>query len=242
MSNPVFHFLQFSVRHDKCAMRVGTDSVLLGAWVDVRHTFNVLDVGTGTGVVALMIAQRNLATMIDAIDIDMDACEQALENVEQSPFHDRIQVLLQSFFDYSPEKKYDLVVSNPPYFQNALPSPDDKRNVARHNDTLPFQQLIEHAIPLLSENGRIALILPMSLSNDLDFFIATHRLFELRRTIVVTVEGLKPKRFLVEITPKSPYTSDNHFKTITDPLVLETKEHQRTVQFQTLINDFIAHI
>ena len=233
MSNPVFHFRQFSIRQDKCAMKVGTDSVLLGAWADVSSPCcNVLDVGTGTGVIAMMIAQRSSQAMIDAIDIDYDACVQASENVEKSPFRDRIRVIWQSFFDFSTEKKYDLIVSNPPFFKNALLSPDKKRNTARHSNSLPLKQMIEHSIPKLSENGRIALILPSLLSEELDFIIATHGLFERRRTDVITIEGAQAKRFLIEMTVYNPQ------KKSSDVMILETKDHQRTGSYKALTNDF----
>ena len=217
-------------------MKVGTDGVLLGAWVDVPlSTRLTLDVGAGSGLIAMMIAQRsNGQARIDAIDIDADACNQASENVAESPYKDQISVIRQSFFDYSSEKKYDLIISNPPFFKNALPCPDKKRNTARHNDSLPLKQLIEHAIPLLAENGRIALILPVFLSDELDFIIATHRLFIRRRTEIITVEGDKPKRLLVEITASNIQNPIPEHKTLT----LETKDHKRTEQYKSLTKDF----
>ena len=237
MSNPFFHFKQFSIRQDKCAMKVGTDGVLLGAWVDVPFSTRwALDVGTGSGLIALMIAQRcNGQAMIEAIDVDVDACNQAFENVAESPYKDRISVVRQSFFDYSPEKKYDLIVSNPPFFKNALPCPDEKRNTARHDDSLPLKRLIEHAVSMLSENGRIALILPALLSDELDFIIATHRLFIRRRTEIITVEGNKPKRFLVEITANNVQNPIPEHQT----LILETKDHQRTAEYKKLLTIFV---
>ena len=239
MSNHIFHFKQFSIRQDRCAMKVGTDGVLLGAWADISGPpgsliFNVLDVGCGTGLIALMIAQRNDKAEIDALDKDKDACEQATENVENSLFKDKIQVIRQSFFDYSSEKKYDLIISNPPFFRNALSCPDKKRNAARHNDSLPLKQLIEHAMPLLSEHGRIALILPTSASAEIDFIIATHRLYERRRTNVITIEGACPKRFLIEMSLRNSPKQDESDKT----LLLETVNHKRTAQYQSLTEDF----
>ena len=240
MPNPFFYFKQFAIRQDKSVMKVGTDSVLLGAWVDIclSPPCKVLDVGTGTGIIALMIAQRNSRAIIDAIDIDVDACNLSFENAGKSPFKERIQVFRQSFFDYTAEKKYGLIVSNPPFFKNSLKSPNEKRSVARHNDSLPLKPLVEHAISLLSENGRIALILPVSLSDELDFIVATHRLFVLRRTDVVTVEGGLAKRFLVEITANNPQKQDQNFKIIKDTLILETTDHQWTEQYKTLTRDF----
>jgi tRNA1Val (adenine37-N6)-methyltransferase len=235
MSNPYFQFKQFVVRHDRCAMKVGTDGVLLGAWVAVDcATSAVLDVGTGTGLVAMMIAQRNTAAVVDAIDIDKNACEQAAGNIENSPFRGRINVIHQSFSEYEAGKKYDLIVSNPPFFAHSLKSPDGQRSLARHNDTLPLKRLIGHAAGMLAERGRIALILPVSLSGELDFIIATHRLYRTRRTDVVPAEGRKPKRFLIELSPgRTPGKEP-----ATDTLVLATNERTRTRQYRALTNDF----
>ena len=238
MSNPFFHFKQFTIRQDRCTMKVGTDGVLLGAWVDVAHSNWTLDVGAGTGLIAMMMAQRNSQARIDAIDIDGDACSQASENVANSLFKDRIRIIRQSFFDYSSEKKYDLIVSNPPFFKNALPCPDKRRNAARHNDSLPLKQLVEHAISLLSANGRIALILPVLLADELDFIVATHRLYERRRTNVITIEGGRPKRFLIELSVKRPLIQEDAYKT----LILETKGHQRTAPYEALTKDFYLPI
>jgi tRNA1Val (adenine37-N6)-methyltransferase len=181
-----------------------------------------------------MIAQRNSRAVIDAIEIDRDACNQAIENVENSLFKDRIRVIEQSFFDFRSEKKYDLILSNPPYFKNALHCPDIKRNVARHDDSLPLKQLIEHAVSLLAENGRIALVLPVTLSDELDFIIATHRLFVRRRTDVITVEGGLPKRFLIEMTTQNPQPHEPEHTVLT----IETGEHQKTAQYRMLTKDF----
>lgn len=274
MSNTYFHFQRFTVWHDKCAMKVGTDGVLLGAWATAAksknshsesgHTdcnercnegcneqctdgsaepFRVLDVGTGTGLIALFMAQRNKKARIDAIDIDRMACEQAIENIQKSPFRDRIEVIHQSFTNYDAgSKKYDLILSNPPFFANALKSPDPQRKMARHNDSLPLKLLIEHALTMLSDNGRIALILPVQSSGELDFIIATHRLYQLRRTDVVPVEGALPKRFLTEITTSSGMTNDS-IRTVDDGtietrLTLKTKDLLRTEQYKALTRDF----
>jgi tRNA1Val (adenine37-N6)-methyltransferase len=232
MPNPYFQFKKFTVWHDRCAMKVGTDGVLLGAWATVlpdENLFYVLDIGTGTGLIAMIIAQRYDNAKIDALDIDKNACEQAIENVEKSPFKDRITVIHKPFMHYSTTTKYELIISNPPFFKDSLKCPDGKRNMARHNDSLPLKQLIEHAMTMLSENGRIALILPTQLSEELDFIIATHRLFIVRRTDIIPVEGLQPKRVLIELSTRN--FPDN--KTV-NTLTLETKDHKRTIQYSDL--------
>ena len=236
MPNPYFQFKKFTVWHDKCAMKVGTDGVLLGTWVTVFPEDSVLDVGTGTGLIAMIVAQRNCNAIINAIDIDESACGQAIENIEKSPFKDRINVIHKSFADYRTDKKYDLIISNPPFFKKSLKCPDEKRSMARHNDSLPLKQLIEHAVTMLSENGRIALILPIQLSEELDFIIATHRLFAIRRTKIIPAEGLHPKRFLIELSTKN--ITEKYDVKAANTLTLETKDRKRTQQYAELTKEF----
>ncbi len=161
MSNPFFQFKQFTIRHDKCAMKVGTDGVPLGAWAGIESCNRILDIGTGTGLTAMMLAQRSKA-VIDAIDIDAEACLQAQENAESSPFAERIKIQHSALSDFAQTDTglYDLIVSNPPYFVDSLKCPDQKRNTARHTDTLTLEDLLQDSRKLLAPQGRIALILP----------------------------------------------------------------------------------
>ena len=139
MPNPYFSFKQFTVYHDRCAMKVGTDGVLLGAWADVVSARNILDIGTGTGLISLMMAQRCNAR-IRAVDIDADAVEQARGNVAASPWQDRIEVELQDICHFTSETLFDVIVSNPPYFTDSLKCPGKQRNIARHTDFLDFDK------------------------------------------------------------------------------------------------------
>ncbi len=158
MSNPFFQFKQFTIRHDKCAMKVGTDGVLLGAWAGTESCSRILDVGTGTGLIALMLAQRSKA-VVDAIDIEADACLQAQENAESSLFAGRINVFHSDLVDFAQASThlYDLIVSNPPYFVDSLKCPNLQRNTARHTDTLTLEDLLQYSRKLLAPQGRIAL-------------------------------------------------------------------------------------
>src|SRR5436190_6902240 len=144
MSETTFRFKQFTIHQDKCAMKVGTDSVLLGSWVDTAQATDILDIGTGSGIIALMLAQKSFA-QIDAIDVDGNACEQAEENFKSSPWMDRLHVIHQSFQDYATgtEKKYDLIVSNPPYFQDAFKPAEESKLKAKHGDLLCFAELVD---------------------------------------------------------------------------------------------------
>jgi tRNA1Val (adenine37-N6)-methyltransferase len=159
MANSFFRFKQFTVYQDKCAMKVGTDGVLLGALPDVQGAESLLDIGTGTGLVALMLAQRNPHMHVDAIEIDPDAAQQARQNVAGSPWpHIEVhQVALQQYF---PHRQYQIIVSNPPYFVNSLKAPQQARNTARHTDTLSFADLLQGVNRLLLPQGKFWVILP----------------------------------------------------------------------------------
>jgi tRNA1Val (adenine37-N6)-methyltransferase len=162
MPNQHFAFKQFIIRQEKCAMKVGTDAVLLGAWVRPNGAKRILDIGTGTGIIALMIAQRS-AGLIDGIDIDDLACLQAQENVALSPWKERVRILHHSLQEYSEETstRYDLVVSNPPYFLDSSKANGLERTTARHADLLPYRELIDSVIRLLDKKGKFCVILPV---------------------------------------------------------------------------------
>lgn len=165
MPNPYFQFKQFTVFHDLCAMKVGIDGVLLGAWSPLdASTLKILDVGTGSGLIALMLAQRAKEASIDAIDIDDGACAQAKINTGNSQWNDRINVQQVAFQDFASgtTSKYDLVVSNPPYFVASLKAPNESRSIARHTDMLSHEALLQNAIKILKNTGRICLILPVT--------------------------------------------------------------------------------
>lgn len=199
MANPYFKFKQFTIWHDKCAMKVGTDGALLGAWAAPKKARTILDIGTGTGLIALMLAQRCTA-LIDAIDIDADACLQATENVARSPFGNRIRVHHAGLSGFHPSEpsSYDLIVSNPPYFHQSLKCPDPKRNRARHSDSLSLEELFRESRRLLAPEGRLSLILPF------DQLELVHQVSQLNgfhwitRTDVSPVVGSAPKRLLAE--------------------------------------------
>lgn len=161
MPNSAFAFKQFNVKQDKCAMKVGTDAVLLGSWIQPNGSTHILDIGTGTGVIALMLAQKTNASIV-GIDIDVSATQQAQENVNESKFKNSITLFNTSFQDYvkTISLKFQLIVSNPPFFEQSLKSSDEKRSNARHADVLPFDELLEGVIKVLDESGKFCLILP----------------------------------------------------------------------------------
>ncbi len=161
MSSQEFVFKQFTILQDKCAMKVGTDAVLLGSWVNTSNTKKVLDIGTGTGIISLMLAQKSDAT-IDAIDIDANACMQALQNASNCRWKDRIHIHHISLqqFAASSDHRYDLIVSNPPYFVDSSKASEESRTNARHTDQLPFDDLLNGVLNLLSPEGKFYVILP----------------------------------------------------------------------------------
>ena len=199
-----FRFKQFSVEDGECTMKVGTDSVLLGAWAHLPSTGNVLDVGTGCGLLALMVAQRSNA-LITGIDIDEPSIIQAQKNFKDSPWDSRISALTIGFQDFalSAPDTFHLIITNPPYFVNSLKAPHAPRSKARHNDGLPFAELVALSFQLLQENGRLCLILPL---NEAKLFkkIALDCGFHLTRQLSVTpVTNKPPNRSLMEFS-KSP--------------------------------------
>lgn len=164
-----FTFKQFFVAHDRCAMKVGTDGVLLGAWAPVKGVKKALDIGSGSGLITLMLAQRNLALHIDAVELDHDAALQAEENFAQSPWGDRLKAINQDIMSYSQysSSKYDLIVSNPPYFEPAVACRDEKRDQARYTSTLTHDVLFESAKKCLASEGMFCLVLPYEVGDRL---------------------------------------------------------------------------
>lgn len=234
MANPYFRFKKFTVYHDKCAMKVGTDAVLLGAWADTSFCKNILDIGTGTGIIALMLAQRSQAT-VEAIDIDKEACVQATENAAASPYTERIKVIHASCADFAAsnqQKRYDLIVSNPPYFINSLKCPDNKRTVARHTDTLLLSDLIREAQTLLSPSGRIALVLPYERQEEVKALASANHLYICRQTDVIPIPGAAPKRLLVELSATKENIKNR------DALIIEEARHQYTPEYIALTKEF----
>jgi len=195
-----FRFKQFEVLNDRTAMKVGTDGVLLGAWCPVDSVKRCLDVGTGCGVIALMIAQRNHQAFIEGIDIDHNAIEEASINFERSPWNDRLVAKVCDFNEIAVQDGYDLVVSNPPFFTNGVLPTGDARTNARHTQSLTYRQLIEGASRLLGGHGMLAFISPVEAESEI-VEAATFSSLPVRRlTRVVPVEGAVPKRILWLLT------------------------------------------
>ena len=230
MSNPYFRFKQFTVYHDLCAMKVGVDGVLLGAWADCRKIRYALDVGTGSGLIALMLAQRSEA-LVHAVDIDENACRQAEINFKNSPFQNRLSVESVAYQDFFSSVRYDLIVSNPPYFTRSLQSPETNRSLARHDESLPLDALIKKSASLLSPQGRMAFILPFDRLEDANKSAVESRLFLCRKTEVSSLQNHPPKRVLLEYSfTEQCITEDNFY-------IGKTKQTYSN-EYRTLTEDF----
>ena len=230
-----FRFKQFTVLNDKTAMKVGTDGVLLGAWCDVREAKSVLDVGTGCGLIALMIAQRNADCDIDCIDIDEGAIEEARINADNSPWSDRIHPFMSDFKQFICDKKYDLIVSNPPFFNNGVLAPDKSRQNARHTVELSFEQLIHKAITFLSDKGKLCLISPTDLEEEITKSCAEVGAYVHQKVVIYTKPGKEPKRCLWEI---SKHNSDKRCS----ELFVQNSDGQYSEQYIGLCKDFYMNM
>ncbi|MDR2928069.1 MAG: methyltransferase [Cytophagaceae bacterium] len=210
MSENRFQFKQFAIHQDKAAMKVGTDGVLLGAWTKTDDANRVLDVGTGTGLIALMIAQRNPQSLIDAIDVESSAYLQAKENIALSAWANRIEVHHITFQQFATTacKKFDLVVTNPPFFVNSHKALNKARSCARHNDMLPVDAILDGCIAVLNTNGTIAIILPFAQYDDFKARATAKGFFEARRLTVTPVPNKLPVRILSQWQLYKPLRSE----------------------------------
>lgn len=231
MANPYFQFKQFTVWHDRCAMKVGTDAVLLGAWMQVEGARRLLDIGCGCGLIALMAAQRCQGEVV-AVEIDEEAARQASENVACSPWADRIRVVNKDICSFE-EGPFDVIFSNPPYFVDSLKCPDNRRSSARHTDTLDFEQLMDRVFLLLSDDGEFSVVVPMDVANLMKASALSHKLFLSRETRVVTKEGTAPKRVLMAFRKRLP---DEQIQPRT--LVMQTDLGIHGEEYRKMVSDF----
>ena len=243
MSTPNFRFKQFTVWHDRCAMKVGTDGVLLGAWAPIpgsaavpsptAQRSRILDVGTGSGLIALMLAQRCHDAEIDAIDIDEAAVQQAQANFADSPWADRLHAYHTSLQNFQLSTiNYQLIVSNPPYFTDSLKNPDLQRQTARHMDSLSYRDLLGCSAQLLDENGRLALVLPAEAEAVILAEAERVGLSAERLTRVYSKPGKPVKRILVAFKKGTGGACK------TDDFYIESDTSPRSEQYAKLTEDF----
>ena len=236
MSKP-FQFKEFTIHQDKTAMKVGTDGVLLGAWCSVDNfPDSILDIGAGTGLVSLMIAQRSDAMTIDAVELDANAYEQTVENFEQSDWADRLYCYNASFQEFAQEiaeeeETYDVIVSNPPFYTDDFETENDSRNKARFTSALSFEELTNGVAKILSENGTFAVIIPFK---EEEVFVALANQHKLLLNSVCRVQGnasSEIKRSLMEFSFHQTTIKEEH-------LIIENSRHNYTDAYINLTKDF----
>ncbi|MDE5786797.1 MAG: methyltransferase [Duncaniella sp.] len=229
----MFDFKQFSIDDSHCDMKVGTDGVLLGSWVNVENVHKVLDAGGGSGLIALMIAQRAHDAEVDCVEISADACGDALKNIAATPFSQRVRVINADITEHRfTENNYDLIVSNPPYFTEALQSPEAGRATSRHEGVFGVEWLVKHSTDLLAPNGTLAFIAPTSRDGEIEFLIELNRLHIMRRCKVIPVEGQPAKRTLWQISLKRLRPTEN------TTIVIRDRNRNLTPQYSMLTYEF----
>lgn len=223
-----FKFKQFEIQQSKDVFRVGTDGVLLGALASVNNASKVLEVGTGTGLISLMLAQRISKAEFLGIDINEDAVELTKTNFESSPFALRLKNKLQDFKNFETEEKFDLIVSNPPYFEA---SESDKDKIARQTIELNFKQLISQSAKLLSKNGIFSVIIPVEVGADFIEIAKENQLFLIKRINIKGIETAKIKRLILEFSPSEKNTEELEF-------IIEKSPRKYSDQYLELTKEF----
>lgn len=230
-----FSFKNFEVYQDRCAMKIGTDAVLLGAWCPIdNNPFSTLDIGAGTGILSLMLAQRSKAQQIDAIEIDANAYEQCVENFEASHWGDRLFCYHTSLNDFinDPEDQYDIIISNPPFYSEDYKTDNLQRDLARFQDALPFEELVKAIALLLSENGIFAIIIPFKDESRLLNLCAEAELYPIKMTRIKGIPTGPIIRSLVAFKRyELPVSSANE-------LIIESSRHVYTEAYTKLTRDF----
>ena len=229
----VFQFKEFKIIQEKSAMKVGTDGVLLGSWVSCKNSNEILDIGCGTGLITLMLAQRHLNSTITGIEIDKIASKEARLNINNSDWEERVTIKTTSLQKFNPKIKFDLIASNPPFFYENKSK--KIRDIARHTNTLSFEELIQNSVNLLTEKGILAVIIP---KNSEEYFCKTaaiHKLFCNRICYIKGNESSKEKRVMMEF-------SFSQSKIKTEHLIIEKSRHQYTDKYIKLCKDFYLNM
>jgi tRNA1Val (adenine37-N6)-methyltransferase len=229
-----FSFKQFEIQQDQCAMKIGTDGVLLGAWTSIeQNPETILDVGAGTGIIALMMAQREPMAQIDGLELDTEAYVQCVENFEASPWGDRLFCYHASFQEFMEEmdEPYDLIISNPPFYSEGISSGNEARDIARKNEALPFEVLIKGAERLLSVQGQLSVIIPYAQEENIISIGQAVHLYPERITRVKGSQNTDVKRSLIQFSRNKKVCLPTH-------LTIEVERHVYTKEYEALVKDF----
>lgn len=236
-SNQPFRFKRFEVYHHRSSMKIGVDAVILGAWANVLNARTILDVGCGCGVIALMTAQRNPTSTIEAIDTDKESIEEVASNFLASPWHERLVAKQIDFNDYCSRhieqniQPIDYIISNPPYFDSGVDSPDSVRLKARHQGQLSPSIILEKGSNLISDNGIIGMVIPVEQAEELAEFANYIGLYPIRKMIMTGREGREPKRCFIEFGHHQVLFSTEH-------LTIEFRDGSFTPDYKSLCQDF----
>jgi len=235
MPKPSFRFKQFTIQQDRCALKVGTDGLLFGGWVHCAGASRILDIGTGTGVLALIAAQRNATAIIDAVEIDDASAEQAAENVAASPWSDRMRVYRMDVRRMHATDLYDLILCNPPYYAGYSRSPDPRIGLAKHSGELLFPELLAAVQRMLAPQGRFAVIIPLNREKDLIHEAERIGIAPVRRSVVRYVAHRPPKRVLLELARGSSQVE------AAEITIQATGPFDYTPQYRALISDLMPN-
>lgn len=228
-----FNFKQFSIEDQNSAMKVGTDAVLLGSWVDVENAKSILDIGTGSGVIALMLAQRSKAN-ITGIDIQKQSIDNAQCNFENSPWPERLTSIHSSIQDYTKTcaSKFDMIVSNPPFFTNSLLSSSESKSLAKHNNELPYRELVQNAYQLLEDNGRFAVIIPSTELINFNLEATRAGFYTIKKLKIFPVEGKPLNRLIMSLSKQAKPIQQ------LSELTIRNKHKHFTEEYKKLTKDY----
>jgi tRNA1Val (adenine37-N6)-methyltransferase len=233
--NSFFQFKQFKVNQDKSAMKVCTDACVLGAWAEVEEAKNILDIGTGTGLLSLMVAQRNRSARITAVELEENAFAQASENVKSSPFGNQITVFHSAIQDFNPDEKFDFIITNPPFFQSDLKSPDPKINQAHHSESLTFGDLLIAVDRLLAPDGIWNVLLPVDEGIIFQNKAEEMGWFTSRKLTLFHQKDRQPFRLLMSFKHSKPVDND---LLISELFIYEEDGKTYTNSFKKLLKDY----
>jgi len=227
-----FRFKQFTIKQEKTAMKVSTDGVLLGAWANFNKPKTILDIGTGTGLLAIMAAQKHPESEITAIEINNEAYTEAKINAQNCTWNKRIKLIHADFLDFSKneQKKFDLIISNPPYYENQLPSTEEKKRIARHNDSLPFNHLIASVSKIITNKGVFCVIIPNYESKKFIHLCSQNNLFLTKKLQIFPNENKKVNRVLLEFSKE--------IKEIISESIFVRKNKKYSAEYLELTKDF----
>lgn len=232
MANSYFRFQKFTIHHDRCAMKVGTDGVLLGSWAEASEDASILDIGTGTGLIALMMAQRFPQAKVMALDVETNAVAQATENAANSPFANQVTIINHDVRTYNPQDKYDSIVCNPPFYSEDILPSTDARRIARNTSTLSFDALAKCVARLLAPMGVFNVIIPTKAVSELESLCLIQGLYVKRKCDIRTTHLKQPKRTMLTFTFSKTYSL------LYEELIILCEDGKYSPKYNALTNDF----